>query len=122
MDRSDPSQLPSHLLHLATLQLVTRSSPFTHTRTLPLHTLSHLLQEYLSLLATAAKDAAELAGRDKVSVWDVGCALDEFGSGGLDELKDEVGKGDQGVGEEADRIRELAQGLKGGFVHYWRSR
>lgn len=101
------------MLHLSTLQLVTRASPFTHSRTLPLHTLSHLIQDYLGLLAQAAKDAAEHSGRDKVSIWDVGSALDQFGAGTLADLKDEVERGDEGVGEEAQRIRELAQGLKG---------
>lgn len=112
----DPGELPRHLLHLSTLQLVTRASPFTHSRTLPLHTLSHLIQNYLGLLAQAAKDAAEHSGRDKISIWDVGSALEEFGAGTLADLKDEVERGDEGVGEEAQRIRELARGLKGEFA------
>jgi hypothetical protein len=103
--------LPAHLLQLATLQLVTRSSPFTHSRTLPLHTFSHLISDYLQLLARAAKDNAELAGRTDVSVWDVGRALDEFGTGGLSELREEMMKGDGG--DDADRIRDLGGTLKG---------
>lgn len=107
------SHLPSHLLHLATLSLVTRSSPFTHARTLPLHTLSHLVADYLQLLATSAKDNAELAGRDKISVWDVAAALEEFGTGPMEELREEAQRKDEGLGEEPERIRELAHGLKG---------
>ncbi|KAI5481099.1 Bromodomain transcription factor [Pseudohyphozyma bogoriensis] len=108
---STPSALPEHLLQLATLQLVTQAAPFTHCRTLPLHTLTDLVADYLQLLAKAAKDSAELAGRDKVSVWDLGNALGEFGVGGLADLRDELDKGN-GASEEAERIRDLAGGLK----------
>lgn len=110
--------LASHLLHLSVLQLVTRSSPFTHSRTLPLYTLSDLLADYLGLLAKSAKDAAELSGRDKVSVWDVGKALEEFGLGDINDMKEELESGmnierEEGVEDENDRLRELAGGLRG---------
>ncbi|SCV73099.1 BQ2448_7024 [Microbotryum intermedium] len=93
MERFAPSQLPRQLLHLSTLQLVTQAAPsFTHARSLPIHTLSDLLQDYLGLLASSAKARAELAGRDKVSVWDVGATMDEFDVAPIYELKDEAMK------------------------------
>ncbi|GAA5979240.1 hypothetical protein JCM11641_001970 [Rhodosporidiobolus odoratus] len=124
-----PTTLPSHLLHLSTLLLLSRSSShsstssstttpapgFTHSKSLPLHTLSHLLRDYLCLLATTAQTAAETAGRHKSSVWDLAHALDDLGFRGLNgirELRDEAETADAGVEEEADRVRELALGLQ----------
>jgi hypothetical protein len=108
-----PASLPSHFLTLSTLQLLTRSSPFTHAQSLPLHTLSDLLGSYLSLLAKTAKDNAELSGREEVGIWDIGRALEEFGiGGGVRELKEECQRG-RGGGVEGAMIRELAVGLRG---------
>ena len=56
MSQDSTTSLPAHLLHLATLELLTRSAPFSHSRTLPLHTLSDLVADYLQLLATTAKE------------------------------------------------------------------
>ncbi|GAA5929656.1 hypothetical protein JCM1841_004260 [Sporobolomyces salmonicolor] len=115
MSSSTPAALPSHLLHLSTLLLLSRSTDFTHARSLPVHTLSHLLQQYLQLLATTASDAASQAGRGKVAVWDVADALNELGFGGqrgIDELREEADRQDDGVQDEADRIRQLAKGLQ----------
>ena len=102
----------SQLLYLATVQLVTKSAPYSHSKTIPLHALSHLVADYLQLLATAAKSHAELAGRDKASVWDVASALEDFGTGTLGDLRDDAEHGDGG-GEEGERLRDLAGGLKG---------
>lgn len=112
--------LPSHLLHLSTLQLITRAAPFTHAQNAPLRSLTDLLGSYLSLLALAARDNADLAGRDSVSVWDVGRALDEFAgtstSTGLRQLKEECKNSQGGGGLEGRQLRELAQGLSGPFL------
>lgn len=112
------SSLPEYLLQLSLLHLVTRSAPFTHTKTVPLHALSHLVDNYIHLLATTAQQAAELAGRTDVSVWDVGRALDEFGAGGggmdglMREVEAQAGEGEQEEGE-AGRIAQLAVQLRG---------
>ncbi|SDA02326.1 BZ3501_MvSof-1269-A2-R1_Chr12-3g03544 [Microbotryum saponariae] len=113
MDRFDPSQLPRQLLHLSTLQLVAQAAPsFTHARSLPIHTLSDLLQDYLGLLASSAKARAELAGRDKVAVWDIGATIDEFGVGPIYELKDEAMKPGSPPTEDGGlRIPEVAHEL-----------
>lgn len=99
---------------MATLELVTRSSPFTHAKSIPLHVLSDLVGDYITLLASAAKANADLAGRHKPSVWDVGRALEEFGTASWAELSDDVEHSDGG-GDEGQRIRDLAGGLKGTF-------
>ncbi|BGP19826.1 hypothetical protein JCM10213_003135 [Rhodosporidiobolus nylandii] len=123
---SAPSALPSHLLHLTTLLLLSRSSSspsssapaqpgFTHARTLPLHVLTHLLREYLALLASTAAAATERAGRAKGTVWDVADALEELGFGGrkgVEELREEAERAQDGVEEEAEQVRELAKGLQ----------
>ncbi|GAA5867634.1 hypothetical protein JCM8547_001323 [Rhodosporidiobolus lusitaniae] len=121
---ASPSALPSHLLHLATLVLLSRSSAssssssetgFTHARTLPLHTLSHLFTEYLHLAASSAARSATQAGRTQASVWDVADALGELGfkgKDGVDELVDEARRGHEGVEEEAEQLSELAKGLQ----------
>ncbi|KAL8293664.1 hypothetical protein RQP46_000365 [Phenoliferia psychrophenolica] len=101
----------SQLLYLATVQLVTKSAPYSHSKTIPLHALSHLVADYLQLLASAAKANAERAGRDKASVWDVARALEEFGTGTLSDLRDDVEHSDGG-GDEGERLRDLAGGLK----------
>ncbi|GAA5827817.1 hypothetical protein JCM11251_007686 [Rhodosporidiobolus azoricus] len=129
---TSPSALPSRLLHLSTLLLLSRSSAsshsttaslpgsttpgsgFTHARTLPLHVLSHLLQQYLSLVASTASTAANQAGRTQVGVWDLADALGELGFAGrrgVSELREEAERGDEGVEEEAEQLRELAKGL-----------
>ena len=127
--------LPEYLLQLSILQLVTASAPFSHTRTAPVHALAHLAADYIHLLASTAKHAAEHAGRTHVSVWDVGRALQEFGPGSLGELTVEaeagrrrrrLGRGAEeveaegaGVGDvevevdAAERIGELAKGMSG---------
>lgn len=73
--------LPSHLLTLATLRLLTLTpgSRFTHVRQLPLTVLSELTARYLELLAVAAKQYAEQAGRTAVSARDVVDAINQFG-------------------------------------------
>lgn len=114
MSKAGPGELPAYLLHLATLQLLCRAAPFTHARTLPLHTLSDLAADYIHLLATAAKSNAELAGRNQTTIWDLGRALEEFGTGTLGELRDEMEKGGGGT-EEGLRLRSIAGGLKGLF-------
>jgi histone H3/H4 len=102
----------SYVLQLATLQLITRSAPFTHVRTLPLHIFSDLLRDYLQLLAAAAKDTAEQAGRTKISVWDVGRALDEFGTSSMADLKDDLDQ-NNGDSQEIQKIRTMAENLQG---------
>lgn len=107
--------LPEYLLQLALVQLLTKAAPFTHTRTLPLHALSHVVSSYIQLLASTASQAAELAGRTQVGVWDVGRAIEEFGTGGLGELRSEVQQGkmreeEEGMGE---RVNVLAESLRG---------
>lgn len=106
------SDFPAHVLYLSTLQLVTQAAPFSHAKTIPLHALSHLVADYLQLLAGAAKASAELAGRDRASVWDVARALEEFGTGTLADLRDDVEHSDGG-GDEGARLRDLAGGIKG---------
>lgn len=130
---SAPSTLPDHLAYLSTLVLVSRASAsssaanstspagFTHARTLPLHTLSHLLRSYLHLVASAAVESANQAGRTKVSLWDVGEVLDEYGfrgRAGLAELKEEAERGLDGVEEEAEQLADLAKGLQGAFLSF----
>lgn len=115
--------LPDYLLQLSILHLVSSDSPFTHARTQPIHALAHLAQDYIHLLATTAKHAAEHAGRTDVSVWDVGSALDEFGAGSLGELVGEVRErrrgeeqgrsGEEGEVDGVERIQQLGKGLKG---------
>ncbi|BGP27440.1 proteophosphoglycan ppg4 [Rhodotorula toruloides] len=124
---SAPSTLPDHLAYLSTLVLVSRASAsssaanstspsgFTHARTLPLQTLSHLLRSYLHLVASAAVESANQGGRTKVSVWDVGEVLDEYGfrgRAGLAELREEAERGLDGVEEEAEQLADLAKGLQ----------
>ncbi|GAA6060813.1 hypothetical protein JCM10212_000586 [Sporobolomyces blumeae] len=109
------SPFPDHLVHLATLLLVTRSTSFTHSRSAPLATLAHLVQKYLEALATAATDSANLAGRDHVAVWDVADALEQFGFAGLaglNDLRDEAERGDDGVEEDVEGLRSIARGLQ----------
>lgn len=125
--------LPSHLLHLCTLVLVSRASAsasasaahhssaapplgFTHARSHALDTLAHLLQSYLELAAQTAATAANHAGRDKAAVWDLADALAQLGfpgPAGIDELTDEALGGHDGVEEEAAQIAQLAKGLQG---------
>ncbi|GAA5990404.1 hypothetical protein JCM10908_007355 [Rhodotorula pacifica] len=123
---SSPASLPQHLVHLSTLVLVSRAATsgtstagttagFTHARQQPLDALSHLLTSYLSLAAHSATQAANLAGRNRVAPWDVVTALSEIGyrgKRGLDELSNEIERGDDGIEEEADQLRQLARGLQ----------
>lgn len=119
----------NHLLHLSLLQLVTTRTPFSHSHTLPLHTLTHLTSAYLQLLATSAKEHAERAGRTDVSLWDLGEVIEEIG-GGVEGLREEVESGglgdgmmgemeDEEAGEERKRIEELAR-VMGGRFRLWR--
>ncbi|GAA6015446.1 hypothetical protein JCM10207_008597 [Rhodosporidiobolus poonsookiae] len=122
---SGPAALPSQLAHLTTLLLLSRAatqataSPaqpgFTHARTLPLHTLTHLLTAYLHLVASTAVNSANHAGRTGVALWDVADALGQLGfagRAGIEELKEEARRGQDGVEEEAEQLRELAKGLQ----------
>ncbi|KAM0753360.1 hypothetical protein T439DRAFT_323997 [Meredithblackwellia eburnea MCA 4105] len=104
--------LPSHLLHLATLHILTRSASFSHAKSLPLHVLSNLVQDYIQLLATTAKHAAESAGRHNVNIWDLASALDEFGTASLQDLKQELENSSDSGGHEAQRLRSVALGLR----------
>lgn len=110
--------MEGELLRLATLSIVTSAAPFTHTKTLPIHTITNILSSYLSLLATAAKDNAELSGRNKVTAWDVVRSLKEFGEGDLEVLKEEAMRTADGMGEQGDRIRELSTQLRGISVQF----
>lgn len=127
--------LPSHLLHLSILSLLVPPSlpppgsdpslPRALTRAQPVHALAHLAHDFIRLLATAAKESAEHAGRAEVSVWDVGRAVGEFGVGGLGGLGEEwrggergrvegEGEGDEeGVVDGVVRVGELGRGLRG---------
>lgn len=122
------SSLPDHLIHLSTLVLVSRAATsgstssangpvgFTHVREQPLDALAHLLTSYLALAAQSAAHAANLAGRAHVVPWDIATALGEIGyrgRHGLDELMHEATRGDDGVEEEAEQLRQLARGLQG---------
>ena len=111
------TKMEGELLRLATLSIVTSSAPFTHTRTLPIHTITNIMSSYLSLLATAAKDNAELAGRNKVTAWDVVRSLNEFGEGDLDVLREEAIRTADGMGAQGDSVRELSTQLRGISVH-----
>lgn len=113
--RPNCAEMEGELLRLAALSLVSSSAPFTHTRTLPIHTITNILSSYLALLATAAKDNAELAGRNQVTAWDVIRSLNEFGEGDLGELREEALRTADGAGEQGDRIRELATQLRGNY-------
>ena len=105
---------PNHLLHLSTLLLLSRSTPFTHAHSSSISTLSHLLQQYLETLASSSLQYANHSGRDKVSVWDLGNAIEDLqGRTSLNGLNDELEKADEGVEEEADGLRELAKNLQG---------
>ncbi|GAA5980644.1 hypothetical protein JCM5350_003576 [Sporobolomyces pararoseus] len=104
---------PNHLLHLSTLLLLSRSTPFTHAHSSSISTLSHLLQQYLETLASSSLQYANHSGRDKVSVWDLGNAIEDLqGRTSLNGLNDELEKADEGVEEEADGLRELAKNLQ----------
>lgn len=124
--------LPQQLVNLSTLVLVSRAaaetssstgaaaaasnSSVTHARQQPLDALSHLLTSYLSLAATQATNAANLAGRSRIAPWDVVTALSDIGYAGkrgLDELMHEASKGDEGVEPEAEQLRQLATALQG---------
>ncbi|KAK4052321.1 hypothetical protein OIO90_004402 [Microbotryomycetes sp. JL221] len=123
---SDPGELPRELLHLSVLRLVTRSAPFTHAHSVPLHALTHLCAEYLQLIAHGTKQAAEHAGRHKATVWDVGDALDELAPGSWPEMRDQLELADEEPApndvddtnggattiKEAERIRQLAHGIR----------
>lgn len=110
---SSSSTFPSHLTYLSTLLLVTRSTQFTHTRQLPILTLSHLFSQLIESIATKSKLSAELSGRSKSTVWDVVDALEELGIGTSEELLEEVEKGDQGIQDQVMGLRELSKGLQG---------
>jgi hypothetical protein len=103
---------PAHLLDLSTLLVVSRSTSFTHCHSSALRTLSHLFQRYLETLATASTQRANLAGRDSVTVWDLGRAIDEF-QGGFKGFEQEFNSADLGVEEEALALRDLAKNLQG---------
>ncbi|GAA5964172.1 hypothetical protein JCM3765_005366 [Sporobolomyces pararoseus] len=104
---------PSHLLHLSTLLLLSRSTSFTHAHSSSISTLSHLLQQYLETLASSSLQYANHSGRDKVCVWDLGSAIEDLqGRGSLKGLNDELEKTDEGVEEEAAGLRELAKNLQ----------
>lgn len=119
------TSLPQQLVNLSTLVLVSRAaaetstgttSAVTHARQQPLDALSHLFTSYLSLAATQATHAANLAGRSRVAPWDVVAALGDIGYAGkrgLDELMHEASKGDEGVEPEAEQLRQLATALQG---------
>ncbi|GAA5903322.1 uncharacterized protein JCM6883_002761 [Sporobolomyces salmoneus] len=106
------SPFPSSLLSLSVLLLVSRSTSFTHASSQSLSTLSHLLQQYLATLAETSLSHANHSGRDQVSVWDLGRAIEEFGVGGIRGLEDELLKGDEGIEEEVGGVRELAKNLQ----------
>ncbi|KAM0786139.1 hypothetical protein ACM66B_006947 [Microbotryomycetes sp. NB124-2] len=110
---TDRGDLPRELLHLAVLQLVTRSVPFTHAHSVPVHALSHLCSEYLQLVAAHAQQSAEHAGRRKATVWDVAHALHDLAPGSWPEMRDQVDLGDSGDSDgELERIRQLAHGFR----------
>lgn len=101
--------LPAQLLHLAVLQLVTRSAPFSHCRALPLDALTDLTGCVLSLVGAAARQHAERSGRTDASAWDAIAALDEFSLlEGVGELHEEAR---EGVAEERARERRRARAL-----------
>lgn len=117
------SQLPQQLVNLSTLVLVSRAAAetatggaVTHARQQPLDALSHLVTSYLSLAATQATHAANLAGRTRIAPWDVLTALADIGypgKRGLDDLLHEASKRDHGVEPEAEQLRQLATALQG---------
>lgn len=76
---SDAGEFARYLLHLATLEMMTCSTSFTHAHAQPLDLITHLVGDYLQLLATEAKLNAERCGRNNVAVWDLEAAFDQFG-------------------------------------------
>ena len=107
--------LPSELLQLSTLLILSRSSQFSHTRQTPLSVLSHLVQQYIQTLATTSTRLAQQSARTQVSVWDLTQAIEQFGVGGLQGLKDELitTKGDQDDDQGLEQLRILATSLQG---------
>lgn len=108
----DPSELPAQLLLLSTLRLVT-SAPdqaFTHVRTAPVHTLSHVLANYLALLGQNAKARAEVGGRATVTLADAMGAIGEMGTSTkqMVEYVEQL-KRSSGVGPERERHQAFAQ-------------
>lgn len=93
--------LPSHLLTLATLRLLTLSpdSRFSNVRQVPLTVLSELTARYLELLAVTAKQYAEQSGRTQVNARDVVDAINQFGLelGEIWEWSEERRLGGEGV-------------------------
>lgn len=85
--------MEQELLRIATLQIITTSTQFTHTNSSAIQTLTQILSNYIYLLATTAKENAESAGRGNVAIWDLGRAIDEFGVGRIADLKDEMEAG-----------------------------
>ena len=107
--------LPSELLQLSTLLILSRSSQFSHTRQTPLSVLSHLVQQYIQTLATTTTRLAQQSGRNQVTVWDLGQAIQEFGVGGLQGLKLELTQTtkDQDDDQGLEQLRILATSLQG---------
>jgi len=105
--------LPSELLQLSTLLILSRSTQFSHSRQTPLQVLSHLVQQYIQTLATTSNHLAQQSGRSHVSIWDLGEAIEEFGVGGLNGLRDELESTKDQDDEAVDDLRLLASSLQG---------
>lgn len=75
------TDLPSHLLILCTLQLIsaTEQQSFSHVRAEPLRVLSEVVGRFISMLGVSAKDHAELCGRSSINTRDMVSALAGLG-------------------------------------------
>lgn len=84
-----PVPEPAQLLHRATLATL-QTTGFVSTSSACAGLLTDALERYLHTLAARSVDRAEINGRNGASVnaLDVQHAIDRFGLGGIDELRD----------------------------------
>lgn len=114
---TDPVSDPAQILHLAALSTL-QSTGFISTSTSCAGILTDVLERYLSTLARRSVERAQVNGRNgsSVNVYDVERAIDGFGHGGIEELRDwadEVLMGDKPVVKLSGKGVES---LGGGFV------
>ncbi|PLW23108.1 hypothetical protein PCASD_10508 [Puccinia coronata f. sp. avenae] len=118
--KQETESFPAKLLAIATLQIISNSTPFTAIRPIPLATLTHVATSYLELLAQAARAHADHSGRTLINASDISGLLEHLqGPGALAALHNwsqhnlNLNNSQQKqISHPIDKLAHLAQNLK----------